>query len=355
MAPTQQQTKQAKAKLLSGGKPPKARVTRYLKRHSEPLLEENAKSALLLRGIRCNDAMNTVLKDLRSTKAPYSKLLTKNNIIVPFGDFEGQQSLEFLTTKNDCSLFAMASHNKKRPNNLTVGRMFDRRILDVAELGIVRYKSLKDYGGVPKKRVGSKPMMLFVGDRWDIDPNYGRLQNLLIDFHRGDAVKKIVLSGVDHVIVFTMVEDPDRVNDDAVWNNPIIHQRTYYCKLKKNPTGGRTPVPYLTPSGPDMDFTLRRTEFATPEVWEVANRQPTTNKTKKVKNRKTNMFGETVGRLHLERQDIDNMGGKKSKALRKVDKDEKEREKQEMEGELGKEMGEISAEFKQAYGFAKEQ
>lgn len=281
-------------------------------------------------------------------------MLTKNNVIVPF-DYEGQQSLEFLTTKNDCSLFALASHNKKRPNNLVIGRTFDRRIIDVAELGIVRYKSLLDYGGVPKKRVGSKPMMLFVGDRWHIDPKYGRLQNLLIDFHRGDVVKKIVLSGVDHVIMFTMVEDPDRVNDnDAANNAPIIHQRTYYCKLKKNPSGGRTPVPYLTPSGPDMDFCLRRTEFATPEVFDVAMRQPTANKTKKIKNQKTNVFGETVGRLHLERQDIDNMGGKKSKALRKVDKEEKEREKAELEGELGREMGEISAEFKQAYGFAKD-
>lgn len=354
MAPTQQQSKQARAKIISGGKPPKARVARYLKRHAEPQLEESAKSVLLLRGIRCNDAMTTVLKDLRSIKAPNSKLLTKNNVIVPF-DYEGQQSLEFLTTKNDCSLFALASHNKKRPNNLTVGRTFDRRILDVAELGVVKYRSLLDYGGVPKKRTGSKPMMLFVGDRWHIDPTYARLQNLLIDFHRGDVIKKIVLSGVDHLIMFTMVEDPDRVNnDDSLKNKPIIHQRTYYCKLKKNPSGGRTPMPYLTPSGPDMDFILRRTEFATPEVWEVANQQPTTNKTKKIKNQKTNVFGETVGRLHLERQDIDNMGGKKSKALRKVDKDEKEREKLELEGELGKEMGEISAEFKQAYGFAKE-
>ena len=35
---------------------------------------------------------------------------------------------------------------------------------------------------------------------------------------------------------------------------PIIHQRTYYMKLKKDPKGGKAPVPYLTPSGPDMDF-----------------------------------------------------------------------------------------------------
>jgi hypothetical protein len=33
-----------------------------------------------------------------------------------------------------------------------------------------------------------------------------------------------------------------------------VHQRTYYMKLKKDPKGGKAPAPFLTPSGPDMDF-----------------------------------------------------------------------------------------------------
>lgn len=162
MAPTQQQAKQAKLKQLSGAKAPKARVQRYLK-STQALLVENTKSSLLLKGIKCSNDMSMVLKDLRATRAPHSKLLTKNNVIQCFDD-EGQNSLEFLLTKNDCSMFALASHNKKRPNNLCIGRTFDRRILDIVEIGIERYKSLLDYKGCPKKRVGSKPMMLFVGD-----------------------------------------------------------------------------------------------------------------------------------------------------------------------------------------------
>jgi ribosome production factor 2 len=162
MAPTQQQSKQTKLKQLSGAKSPKARIQRYLKT-TQPLLKENTRSILLLKGIKCSNDMNAVLKDLRATKAPNSKLLSKNNVIQAFDD-EGQNSLEFLMTKNDCSMFALASHNKKRPNNLCIGRMFDRHILDIVELGVERYKSLMDYKGCPKKRVGSKPMMLFVGD-----------------------------------------------------------------------------------------------------------------------------------------------------------------------------------------------
>lgn len=346
MAPTPHQSKTAKAKLIAGGKQPKARIARYLKT-TEAKLVEGAKSALLLKGIRCSDAMSTVLKDMRSVQSPHSKLLTKNNMIVPFDD-AGQQSLEFLTTKNDAALFALASHNKKRPNNLVLGRTFDRRVLDMVEIGILQYRSLTDFGGLPKKRLGSKPLMQFVGDLWSSDTNLKRLENLLIDFYRGDPVDSLVLSGLDHVMVFTAAE----ANMGGQETYPIIHQRTYYMKLKKDPKGGKAPVPYLTPSGPDMDFKVRRTQFASPDLWKLAIKQPAVGKTKKKKNRSTNIFGETIGRLHLERQDIDKKGGKKVKALRLAEKIVKDEEKAALDSELGKEKEEMSSEFKQAYGFA---
>lgn len=347
MAPTPHQAKAAKAQLIAGGKQPKARIQRYLKT-TESKLVEGAKTALLLKGIRCSDAMSTVLKDMRSVQSPHAKLLTKSNMIVPFDD-AGQQSLEFLTTKNDASLFAMASHNKKRPNNLVIGRTFDRRILDMVEIGILQYRSLTDFGGLPKKRVGSKPMMQFVGDIWSSDVNLKRMQNLLIDFYRGDPVENIVLSGLDHVMVFTAAEmnlgGPDT-------SYPLIHQRTYYMKLKKDPNGGKAPVPYLTPSGPDMDFKIRRTHFASPDLWKIAMKQPYATKTKKRKNKTTNLFGETIGRLHLEKQDIDKRTGKKAKALKLAEKIEKEEGRAATESELGQEKEAMSSEFKQAYGFA---
>ncbi|KAL9183610.1 hypothetical protein ACHAXT_004466 [Thalassiosira profunda] len=346
MAPTPHQAKTAKAKLISGGKQPKARIARYLKT-TESQLVEGARGSLLLKGIRCSDAMATILKDMRSALAPHAKLLTKNNIIVPFDD-AGQQSLEFLTTKNDASLFALASHNKKRPNNLVIGRTFDRRVLDMVELGILQYRSLNDFKGLPKKRLGSKPLLQFVGDLWSSDINLKRLQNLLIDFYRGDPVDSLVLNGLDHVMVFTAAETTLGGQEAQ----PLVHQRTYYMKLKKDPNGGKSPVPYLTPSGPDMDFRIRRTQFASPDLWKLAMKQPTTNKARKKKNQTTNLFGETIGRLHLERQDIDKRSGKKSKALRLAEKLEKAEEGAAIESELGREQEEMNSEFQQAYGFA---
>lgn len=349
MAPTSQQAKDAKAKLLSGGKVPKARVHRYLK-STEAKIVEGAKTTLLLKGIKCSQAMATVLKDLRSMQAPHVKLLTKKNAIVAF-DTQGQQSLEFLTTKNDASLFVMASHNKKRPNNLVLGRTFDHQILDIMELGVLRYKSLQDYGGsVPKKRIGSKPLLLFQGDLWSHDATYGKLQNLLIDLYRGDPVEKLVASGVDHIIVVSVAQ-----SNNSSESKPIIHQRTYFVKLKKNPNGTRIPVPYLQSCGPDMDFQVRRTQFADSDLWKASLKQPHAAKKRAVKNQSTNIFGETVGRLHLERQHVDKMQGRKSKALRRAEKQEKEEERAAVEQELERENSQMQMEFKQTFGFEQEE
>jgi ribosome production factor 2 len=87
-------------------------------------------------------------------------------------------------------------------------------------------------------------------------------------------------------------------------------------------------------------------------MWKLAMKQPAGVKAKKKKNQTTNIFGETIGRLHLERQDIDKKTGKKSKALRLADRLEKQEEKAAVESELVREGAEMSNEFKQAYGFA---
>lgn len=46
-------------------------------------------------------------------------MLNRKNDIRPFEDVT---SLEFLLDKNDCALFAVGTHNKKRPLNLVMVR-----------------------------------------------------------------------------------------------------------------------------------------------------------------------------------------------------------------------------------------
>jgi ribosome production factor 2 len=215
----------------------------------------------------------------------------------------------------------------------------------MVELGVLRYKSIADYGGtVPKKKIGSKPMLLFVGDLWQHNSECSKLQNLLVDFYKGEPVKKLVASGLDHVMVFTIALGLDN-------ETPLLHQRTYFCKLKKNPRGGKIPLPFLLPCGPDMDFCIRRTQMASPDLWKASLKQPQGVKAKKVKNQSTNLFGETIGRLHLSKQDLDKRQGKKSKALRRAEKAEAKEEAAALEEELLKEKEDMGHEFKQVYGF----
>lgn len=75
----------------------------------------------------------------------------------------------------------------------------------MVEFGVDSHVSLDSLSG-SKKAVGSKPLMLFLGDQWESDTLYTRIQNLLLDFFRGDKIQMISLKGVDHVIACTVVD-----------------------------------------------------------------------------------------------------------------------------------------------------
>eukprot|EP00061_Rhincodon_typus_P017008 g45511.t1 len=85
---------------------------------------------------------------------------------------------------------------------LKAGRMFDYHVLDMVELGIEKFNSLRDFKN-SKSAEGSKPMLIFAGDAFEIDNDLKRLKNLFIDFFRGPTVPKIRLAGLEIVLHFT--------------------------------------------------------------------------------------------------------------------------------------------------------
>ena len=82
----------------------------------------------------------------------------------------------------------------------------------------------------------------------------------------------------------------------------------------------RVPRVALSAMGPFVDFTLRRVQHSSAALEKEAMRQPAQNKKKKVKNVSTDALGETVGRLHMERQDYDKLELKKNTKAWKADK-----------------------------------
>ncbi|MBN3295106.1 RPF2 factor, partial [Amia calva] len=283
--------------FLSFRKPKTKRSKRFLQSR-EPKLTENTKNAMLIKGGNTSETVTQALKDIYSLKKPNAVLYKKKNITRPFED---QTSLEFFSKKSDCSLFLFGSHNKKRPNNLTFGRMFDFHVLDMIELGIEKFIPLK---GIKNSKCpeGTKPLLVFTGDSFETDNELKKLKSLLTDFFRGPTVPSIRLAGLEHVLHFTALDGK-------------IYLRSYKVLLKKS--GCRTPRIELEEMGPSFDFVMRRTHLASDDLYKTAHRQPKALKAKKKKNISHDTFGTKYGRLHMQKQDLSKLQTRKMKGLKK--------------------------------------
>ena len=235
-------------------------------------------------------------------KKPDSKNMSKRNALRPFED---QSSVEFLCRVNDSSLFGFATHSKKRPHTFVMGRCFDFQVLDMIEFGInaSTFKSLDSFAGRKvEARVGSKPCFVFEGDEFDTEEDMKVAQNLILDYFRGEKIDHVNLAGLNRVFVCTAV-------------NGVIYFRHYGVLLKRS--GTRFPRVELEEIGPRMDMTIRRRKEAAREVKKLAYRVPRELKPKKVKNIEKGQFGNKMGRVHMERQDLEEMALRKFKALKK--------------------------------------
>ncbi|CAB1342859.1 unnamed protein product [Coregonus sp. 'balchen'] len=252
-------------------KPKTKRAKRFLDNRA-PKLTENVKNAMIMKGGNTSMTVTQALKDI-----------------------------EFFSKKTDSSLFLFGSHNKKRPNNLIFGRLFDFHVLDMIELGIEKYNSLSEIKS-SKCPEGTKPMLVFAGEAFDHDNDHKRLKSLLTDFFRGPVVPSVRLAGLEHVLHFTALEGK-------------IYMRSYRSLLKKS--GCRTPRIELEEIGPSFDFVLRRTHLASDDLYKTAHRQPKALKPKKKKNISHDTFGTKFGRLHMQKQDLAKLQTRKMKGLRK--------------------------------------
>jgi ribosome production factor 2 len=282
----------------------KGRRAARVKRINEdraPKAVENVKKALFLRGPKTNENVLTLLRDMYTLKAPDGKVMTKRNQVRPFDDHE---SIKFLCRKNDCSLFAVASHTKKRPDNLVVGRMFDFEILDMLELHVEAFIGIAAIAG-STKLMGAKPCFVFQGSEFEHDAQHQTFKSLITDFFRGRVVSELNRAQIDHVCVCTSSGDGR------------IFMRWYFVTQSDAEKGTKFPVVTLTEMGPLCDFSFRRQFSASNETRKAALRVPRELQTKKQKNISHNAFGDRVGRIHVGRQDFDTIQVRKTKALKK--------------------------------------
>jgi ribosome production factor 2 len=254
----------------------------------------------------------------------------KNKDLHPFED---TSSFEFLAQKNDCGVVVFGAHSKKRPNNITVLRIFDGKVLDIAELMLVLPPDQPEKEQKLQIGVEMKPLMLFAGSQWDDTSSseqaalYGTLKSLMLDLFQGEEVASIDVAGIQYVLMVAAGESSSASTDlNESPNKPVLHLRWYRIRTMRS-NNVKLPRVELDPIGPSFDFRVGRYRQADEGVMREAlkhGRRPNEARTKK--NIVTDLVGDKIGRVHLGKQDLSTLQTRKMKGLK--------RGREQLEGEV---------------------
>jgi len=103
-------------------------------------------------------------------------LMQKHHDIHPFDNVAG---LESYSKKYDSSLFCFGSHQKKRPHNLVMGRMYNFQLLDMFEFGVENYAGMKEFKPEHIEK-DQKPVLVFQGEQFEYADAFIWMKNLFI-------------------------------------------------------------------------------------------------------------------------------------------------------------------------------
>lgn len=276
---------------------------------------EPPKRTLIMHGTRCPAPLSVVLKTIHSLRNPHSVMFhKKNDHIYPF---ESTESLEFLAGKNDCAIVVFGSSNKKRPNCVTIARIFNSKVLDMVELLLIPHP---DTEALPPNiafkmdiPIGARPMILFAGSAFEdaTSSTYAMIKSMFLDLFKGEDTDKVNVEGLQ----FVMMVGADEPSEPGL--NPVIHVRWY--KLRTRRSGQKLPRVELEPMGPKFDFRVGRVRQADPDAMKEAMKQGKrpNEEPKTKKNIGMDAIGDKIGRIHVGKQDLNKLQTRKMKGLKR--------------------------------------
>jgi len=269
--------------------------------------------------------VHTILKTFHSLTKPNSVLFHKKNENIR--PFESTESLEFLANKNEAGVVVFGSSSKKRPNCITLMRVFDSKTLDMCEMMLLPGESGED--AIPAMNnlvmqigVGLRPMLIFAGSPWDDETSTAHvmLKSMFTDMFKGEESDKIDVEGLQYALMVA-------ADEPAQGLAPVIHLRWY--KLRTKRSGHKLPRVELDEIGPKLDFKIGRLQEAPRDVMKEAMKQGKrpNEEVKLKKNIGMDAIGDKVGRVHLAKQDLGGLQTRKMKGLKRragVESDEDE-------------------------------
>jgi hypothetical protein len=306
--------------MLREIKPRNARTARIVKAR-EPQQVEGRKKVLLLHGTKCPQPVQTVLKTIHTLTKPDAVMLTKKNENIH--PFENTESLEFLADKNESGVIVFGTHSKKRPNNVTVLRIYDGKVLDKVELLLVTTSDQSQ--PEPKMTIGVEmtPLILFSGSQWDDSSSsdqaalYRSLKSIMLDLFQGEEIASIDVAGLQYLLMIAAGENSSSTDLSDPASKPVIHLRWYRIRTLRS-NSPKIPRVELDPIGPTFDFRVGRFQEADGSVMKDAmkhGKRP--NEERKKKNVETDMIGDKIGRVHLGKQDLSTLQTRKMKGLKR--------------------------------------
>lgn len=277
-----------------------------------PQLVEQPKRTLLIRSSRTGLYGQQLLRDVKKLQGGERGLLfsRKNEDVRPF---ENETSIEFFCNKNECGLFTLASHSKKRPNNVVFGRVFDNQLLDMVEVGVDSYESIDDImkrgSHTTTKALGGQTAVIFQGEGWDSTEALKTLRSLFLDMFKQEPHAEVDMSAIDHLCVCTAIAD-----EKVYVRNYVVAFKAKEGTKKEskvgvvNFEGAKIPDIQLVDMGPNIDLSLRRNKLPSPELMKMSLKQAKlATEAKKRKNVTHDDFQGKVGRIHMKKQDMANL------------------------------------------------
>ncbi len=366
--------------MIRVAKPKNARSKRALdKRQAREY--EAAKTAIFVKGPHSSARLNIALTELNLLKKPDSISFNKKNEALPFEDtssFEFWSSKNDASLfmfgnsqkKRPDNLTWLRMFDGQVLDMLEMGVVEARSMNEFK--GVARpgsgMRPLFHFSG-PQFTVAqdATTSMIAGAEGTEHDPTgaYQQFKNMLLDFYRGEELKtnQIALSGLQHVICVTAAPGASAANgknaassNDTETNkggdtladlykaagltpngtmltqstssvvtsppNTLVHFRVYTIQLLAS--GSKIPRVELQECGPSFDFQLRRRKPASIDMLNQALRRPKTAAEKNrqgrdgvKKNIETDDMGDTVGRIHVGKQDLSGLQTRKMKGLKK--------------------------------------
>jgi hypothetical protein len=207
---------------------------------------EDPKNVLILLGNKVSQLVKDVLSDISKLKHDQAVKYTRKNDVHPF---EAETAMQFFCERSDCALFCLGNHNKKRPNNIVLGRTFDAQLLDMVEVGVIEHIPTLRFPAAAKLQAGStvciprvlslclpvanvrsmngvrtgnrefklvvlsmqgmcahlwsvvQPAFVFLGDEFTRSQKHQQLKSLLVDMFQGSPALEVNAMAVRRVFV----------------------------------------------------------------------------------------------------------------------------------------------------------